>query len=172
MDAAQVLAALNNTWSTSLEEYYDNIEDEYLKYMSKEFNIPLDKLKEKAIPVREKILEKAKSKSDSQSSGIKKKKQSVASIKMEAKRAAVQKSIEEDPSNKYLHMSRKELIEASRNLRLPVKRKNQDMIDALKKADQMHQVAQNEDAQNEDAQNEAIPVAVPVEQLENEPYDD
>ena len=135
MDASQVISALNTTWTSLLDNYYDHIADEYLAWMSKEYNIPIDVLQEKSLPVKEKILADAASKFNNKETNIKKKKQSMSSLKLEAKKAEVQKSIEQDPSNRYLHMTRKVLVEVSREKGLPVKRKNQDMIDALKNID-------------------------------------
>ena len=136
MDASQVLTALNSTWTSLLDNYYDHIADEYLSWMSSEYNIPIDVLKEKSLPVKEKVISDASLKFNNKESSIKKKKQSVSSIKMEAKKAEVQKSIEQDPSNIYLHMTRKELVDTCREKGLPIKRKNQDMVDALKSSDQ------------------------------------
>ena len=135
MDATQVLANLNNTWTGLLDKYYDHIAEEYLQWMSVEFNIPLETLKEKAAPIKDQVLASAAHKIENPESSIKKKKQTVAHMKQEAKNTEKQNVIDSDPSNKYSYMGRKELVELCKARRIPVKRKNQDMMDASKAGD-------------------------------------
>ena len=126
MDGAQVLAALNNTWSSMLDKYYDHIVDEYIVHLSKEIGQPVDELKKKAQELKSTILAGATNISET-SSNIKKSKPSISSMKAQAK-AAIQAS---QPKTAYSNKTRKELIELCKSHNLPVKRKNQDMIDSL-----------------------------------------
>jgi hypothetical protein len=120
-NAQEVLSQLTNTWSSMLDKFYDSVADEYLLWMSKEYKIDLKTLKEKAAPLKTKLLSKAT--------------ESVSSVKTTKKPVAKTKVLD---TSKYGNMSRKELIEHCKNRSLPVKRKNQDMIDLLKTYDDEH----------------------------------
>ena len=122
MDATEVLQQLNATWSSMLDKFYDSVEDEMISWISKEHNIPITTLRAKAAPLKEKLLSKAT--------------EAVNSVKSTKK--AEMKPKTKDGS-KYGKMIRKELVELSKERNLPVKRKNQDMIDALKKYDEVHE---------------------------------
>ena len=130
MDASQVMASMNNTWTDLIDKYYDHIADEYIQWMAKEYNLSIDELKKKAEPVKERILAGAQDAiTASASCGIKKKPPSMSSIKAAASKANTEAS--ENGSSIYAKMSRKELIDKSKEHSLPVKRKNLDMINAL-----------------------------------------
>ena len=58
-NAQEVLSQLTNTWSSMLDKFYDSVADEYLLWMSKEYKIDLKTLKEKAAPLKTKLLSKA-----------------------------------------------------------------------------------------------------------------
>ena len=65
---------------------------------------------------------------------------------MAALKAAAKAEIEsKKDKTKYSDCTRNELIEKSKEYKLPVKRKNQDMVDALLKYDEKHI---NEDEKN------------------------
>ena len=119
-NAQEVLSQLTNTWSSMLDKFYDSVADEYLAWMAKEYNIDLKTLKEKALPLKEKLLSKATD--------------AVSAVKTTKKAVVV--SAKDTDDSKYGKMSRKELIELCKSKSLPVKRKNQDMIDLLKKQEE------------------------------------
>ena len=117
-NAQEVLAQLNNTWSSMLDKFYDSVADEYLSWMAKEYNVELKTLKEKALPLKAKLLAKA---TDSMH------------VVKTTKKPTVKPKVND--SSKYGTLSRKELVELCKERSIPVKRKNQDMIDLLKKSD-------------------------------------
>lgn len=117
-NAQEVLLQLNNTWSAMLDKFYDSVSDEYLKWMANEYNMDLKALREKAEPLKTKLLSKAT--------------EAVSAVKTTKKQIVKSKVIDD---SKYGTMSRKELIDLCKSRSLAVKRKNQDMIDQLKKYD-------------------------------------
>ena len=127
MDATEVLQQLNATWSTMLDKFYDSVEEEMILWISKEHKIPIATLRAKAAPLKEKLLSKAT--------------EAVNSVKS-TKKAEIKSKMSD--SSKYGKMLRKELIELSKERNLQVKRKNQDMIDALKKYDEVEAEAEAE----------------------------
>lgn len=116
-NAQEVISQLTNTWTSMLDKFYDSVAEEYLLWMSKEYKIDIKILREKAAPLKEKLLNKAT--------------HSISSVKTTKKPINVKI---QDPS-KYGAMDRKQLIGFCKERQLPIKRKNQDMIDALKKFD-------------------------------------
>jgi hypothetical protein len=133
-NAQEVLSQLTNTWSSMLDKFYDSVADEYLLWMSKEYKIDLKTLKEKAAPLKTKLLSKAT--------------ESVSSVKTTKKAVTKTKVLD---ASKYGNMSRKELVEHCKERSLPVKRKNQDMIDLLKTYDEKNQP---EEAEKEEEMSE------------------
>lgn len=118
-NAEEVLTQLTNTWSSMLDKFYDSVSDEYIKWMAKEYEMDLKTLREKAAPLKAKLLSKAT--------------EAVSVVKTTKKQTGKTKVVD---SSKYGTMSRKELVELCKTHSLPVKRKNQDMIDQLKKIDE------------------------------------
>lgn len=161
MDASQVIAQLNSTWSSLIDKYYDHIADEYLSWMSNEYNIPLDELKEKAQPVKDKIMNIATFQNTQETSGIKKK----------AKKPVKSSTDNLPSSNIYTNMSRNELASLCRENGLPVRRKNLDMINSLmeKLGDSSTQVTSQEpesstqvtSQQPESSTRESVPEPLP-----------
>jgi hypothetical protein len=115
-----------------LDKFYDSVADEYLVWMAKEYNVDLKQLKEKAQPLKAKLLSKATD--------------AVSAVKTTKK--AVPKSKVEDDS-KYGSITRKELIELCKSRSIPVKRKNQDMADLLKAYDEEHESKETNEAEKE-----------------------
>ena len=134
MDAAQVIATMNTTWATLIDKYYDHIADEYIAWMSREYNVPVDELRAKAEPVKAKILASAEQNVNAMT--VKKKPKSLSSIRAAASKANTEAS--ENGNSVYAKMSRKELIDTCKSRSLPVKRKNLDMINALVEFDKEH----------------------------------
>ena len=64
---------MNDRWTNVLPQYYDYIQDEYLKWMAEEYSLPLEELKAKAEPLKDKILESASSVVTTMNTGIHKK---------------------------------------------------------------------------------------------------
>ena len=140
-NAQEVLAQLTNTWSNMLDKFYDSVADEYLQWMAKEYKMNIKELREKAAPLKQKLLAKAT--------------EAVSAVKTTKKKTVVNKEFD---NSKYGSMSRKELIELSKERSLAVKRKNQDMIDQLKKYDEDHteeeDQKQNQEEEQEDSDTE------------------
>ena len=119
MDALAVTKALNETWSNVIEDYYDTIATNYIEFLSKEYEIPINELKEKIAPLKNKLINNASMFSESTEKSRTKKEERKTTIKIPG------------TINKYSSKSRKELVEMCKSRKLPVKRKNQDMIDSL-----------------------------------------
>ena len=147
-NAQEVLAQLTNTWSSMLDKFYDSVADEYLQWMAKEYKMDIKSLREKAGPLKAKLLAKAT--------------ESVTAVKTTKKPVTKAKIADE---SKYGSMPRKELVELCKSRNLPVKRKNQDMIDQLKKYDEDHE----EKEESEDSENESEPKKAVQEESDNEP---
>ena len=128
MDASQIISNMNERWTEMLGLYYDHVSESFLKHMAEEFDLNLDELIEKSKEVKEEIVNMATtSMSNLQDAGIKKKKPSMAAMK--AAKKAHDDSLRE--KNKYSDSTRDELISQCKEYKLPVRRKNQDMIEAL-----------------------------------------
>lgn len=128
MDASQVIASMNQRWTELLNDYYDHVAEEYMKHISNEYDIDLNELLEKASKLKHDIMKKATEViNDNRQTELKKKQPSKAAIKAAEK--AAKKETEE--KNTYSDYTRSQLIDKCREYKLPVKRKNQDMIDAL-----------------------------------------
>jgi len=121
---------MNNHWKGLLYQYYDTISDEYLKWMSKEYEIPIEELKSKEAAVKEKIMNDIdRFLQTGNNIDLKHKPRSMSSLKAEASREQTASS--EYSDSKYAKMSRAELISLSKQRKLPIKRKNLDMIAQL-----------------------------------------
>ena len=139
-NAQEVILQLTNTWTSMLDKFYDSVADEYLSWMAKEYNIELKSLKEKAAPLKTKLLSKATD--------------AVSAVKTTKKQETKHKMVD---NSRYGSMTRKELVELCKSRTLPVKRKNQDMIDSLKNYDNTHnqQTTNNSDVEpNVESDNE------------------
>jgi len=145
MDASEVLQQLSVTWTSMLDKFYDSIEDEMITWISKEHKIPIATLRAKAAPLKEKLLSKAT--------------ESVNNIKT-TKKADLRSKISD--SSKYGKMLRKELIELSKERNLPVKRKNQDMINALKKYDEVYEKGTEPETTTHDDDEPEVELEIPV----------
>ena len=148
-NAHDVLQQLTNTWSSMLDKFYDSVADEYIKWMAKEYNMDIKELREKAIPLKAKLLSKATD--------------AVSVVKTTKKQNLQQKVVD---TSKYGSMSRKELIELCKLNNIPVKRKNQDMIDKLKLLEENkseHLLAKEEDDNTSSDQEPELPKVVKKE---------
>jgi hypothetical protein len=133
MNASQVLNAMNERWSELLDKYYDHVADEYIKHISKEYDMDYEELLSKAKELKSEIMKNAKEIMECpKASEIKKKQPSKTAIKA-AEKAAKK---ENEFKNAYSDLTRSQIIEKCKECSLPVKRKNQDMIDALLKYDE------------------------------------
>ena len=140
-NAQEVLTQLNNTWTSMLDKFYDSVADEYLQWMAKEYKMDLKTLREKAAPLKEKLLSKAA--------------ESVAAVKTTKKPEIKTKVTDE---SKYGSMPRKTLVELCKTRSLPVKRKNQDMIEQLKKYDEDNSKQEDTEPELEEHEPEPVPV--------------
>ena len=131
-NAQEVLAQLTTTWSSMLDKFYDSVSDEYIKWMAKEYNMEIKALREKAAPLKAKLLSKAA--------------EAVNAVKTTKKQNVKVKVVD---TSKYGTLSRKELMELCKNRSLPIKRKNQDMIDQLKTYDENNEEKPKENSENE-----------------------
>lgn len=128
MDASQIIANMNVRWSEMLNQYYDHVAESFLKHMAEEYELDYQELLKKSIEVKEEIINMATDKlNNNRDTGIKKKKPSMAAMK--AAKKVHEDSLRE--KNKFSDSSRDELISKCKEYKLPVRRKNQDMIDAL-----------------------------------------
>ena len=139
MDATQVMKAMNEQWMCMMDNYYDHVCGNYLEFLSKEYNLDLDELKEKVAPLKEKILATATATGESPGT--------CNTTKTKAQKTTASGG----PSGvggKYSGMPRKQLVELCKANSLPVKRKNQDMVDALDalsaRADEAQAAASND----------------------------
>ena len=140
MDASQVMSGLNTAWSGLLDQYYDHIAEEYIKWMSQEYHIPIEELQERAKPVKEQVISQATANVIAGGdSHIKKKPKTMAAIKADASKAKLEAST--NGGSVYAKMARKELVETCRSRKLPVKRKNLDMVDQLVENDDTNRAA-------------------------------
>ena len=151
-NAQEVLAQLTNTWSSMLDKFYDSVSDEYIKWMAKEYEMDLKTLREKAAPLKAKLLSKAT--------------EAVSAVKTTRKQAGKAKIVD---SSKYGTMSRKEIVELCKTHGLPVKRKNQDMIDQLKKIDENEAAKSLDVHQTSDESSDVEPELEPEPEPEPKP---
>lgn len=128
MDASQIITNMNERWNEMLSQYYDHVAESFLKHMAEEYELNYEELLEKSKDLKEEIVNMATDKlNNNRDSGVKKKKPSMAAMK--AAKKAQEDSLRE--KNKFSDSSRDELISKCKEYKLPVRRKNQDMIDAL-----------------------------------------
>ena len=146
MDASQIVSNMNTRWNELLSNYYDHVATTFLKQVSEEYELNYEELLKKSADIKEEILHSATQKVNTVDAvGIKKKKPSMSALK-NARKAEVDAQREK---NIYSDFSRTQLIEKSRERKLPVKRKNQDMIDNLLDYDRTHEVSNdNNSSQN------------------------
>lgn len=114
MDASQVVKAMNDVWGDMMDKYYDHVSRTYVEFLAREYGMDAGELLEKIAPLKAKILARAKA--------------AAAGGQPPAARGA---TVPAAAGGKYSGMPRKQLVELCRANGLPVKRKNQDMIDAL-----------------------------------------
>ena len=135
MDASQIVNNMNTRWNELLSNYYDHVATTFLKQVSEEYELNYEVLLAKSVEVKDEILNSAAQKvQSSESSKVKKKKPSMSALK-NAKKAEIDAKREK---NTYSDFSRTQLIEKCRERKLPVKRKNQDMVDCLLDFDKAH----------------------------------
>ena len=106
---------MNDRWTTLLPQYYDYIQNEYLAWMADEYNLPLDELKAKAEPLKNKILDSVDDVVANLNSGVHKKQGKVVT------------KAQGGPETPYDSFPRNRLVELCKENGIPVKRKNQDM---------------------------------------------
>lgn len=134
MNATQVLNAMHDHWTTLMAQYYDSISSSYIEHLAKEYNLDVDELKEKIAPLKDTILKTA----SASALAVPQPLVSKSTTKKQTKPAVV------NSGSVYAAMSRKELIDLCKSNNMPVKRKNQDMIDALEAADPLSKQAKSE----------------------------
>ena len=135
MDASQIINNMNDRWNELLSNYYDHVATNFLKQVSDEYDLKYEDLLTKSVEVKNEILNSAIQNTQlSDSSKIKKKKPSMSAMK-NAKKAEIDAKRER---NTYTDFTRTQLIEKCRERKLPVKRKNQDMVDSLLDFDKEH----------------------------------
>ena len=127
MDASQVLAQMNEKWNELISNYYDHICENYLKHIAQEYDMEYEELLLKSKELKDEILQTSTNNINKSKCDIKKKMPSKASIKA-AEKAAAKEAMEK---TKYSDYCRSDLIAKCKEYSIPVKRKNQDMIDLL-----------------------------------------
>ena len=128
MDATQIVTNMNDRWNELLSNYYDHVASTFLKQISEEYELNYDDLLKKSTEVKEEIINSATQKVQTADvNNVKKKKPSMSALK-NARKADIDAKREK---NIYSDFTRTELIEKCREQKLPVKRKNQDMVDNL-----------------------------------------
>jgi len=119
---------MNDRWNELLSNYYDHVASTFLKQISEEYELNYDDLLKKSTEVKEEIINSATQKVQTADvNNVKKKKPSMSALK-NARKADIDAKREK---NIYSDFTRTELIEKCREQKLPVKRKNQDMVDNL-----------------------------------------
>ena len=132
MDSKSVLQELNNTWEKMLDKFYDGVVDEFITWMAKEHNMDIKVLREKAAPLKERLIANASN--------------NINSIKTTKKNVNKPKHVD---NSIYSSKTRKELIELCQQRHLPVKRKNLDMINNLIAWDE-NSIPKEEDSSKDD----------------------
>ena len=128
MDATQIVNNMNDRWKELLSNYYDHVATTFLKQISEEYELNYEDLLQKSAEVKEEILNSATQNVQStEEKNVKKKKPSVSALK-NARKAEIDANREK---NIYSDFNRTQLIEKCKERKLPVKRKNQDMVDNL-----------------------------------------
>jgi len=127
MDATQIITNMNDRWAEMLSGYYDHVSTTFLKHIAEEYDLDYDELVQKSISAKDEIVEMATNNASVNNTSVKKKKPSMSALK-NARKAEIDAQREK---NAYSDHNRSMLIEACRERRLPIKRKNQDMVDNL-----------------------------------------
>lgn len=144
MDATQIVTNMNDRWNELLSNYYDHVATTFLKQISEEYELNYDDLLQKSTEVKEEIINSATQKVQTADvNNVKKKKPSMSALK-NARKADIDAKREK---NIYSDFTRTQLIEKCRERKLPVKRKNQDMVDKLLEYDAE---SKEEDSNQED----------------------
>lgn len=120
MDATAVTKAMNDHWVKLLDEYYDYIADAYIKHLSAEHDIPVEELEEKTKGLKEKVMKDAFIAIESGND-----------IKRDARKTKQKMTTTSTTKSVYDAFTHPELAKLCKDNKLPVKRKKQDMIDAL-----------------------------------------
>ena len=142
MDATQIVTNMNDRWNELLSNYYDHVASTFLKQISEEYELNYDELLQKSTEVKEEIINSATQKVQTTDvNNVKKKKPSMSALKS-ARKADIDSKREK---NIYSDFTRTQLIEKCRERKLPVKRKNQDMVDKLLEYDMKNKEEEEED---------------------------
>ena len=142
MDATQIVTNMNDRWNELLSNYYDHVATTFLKQISEEYELNYDDLLQKSTEVKEEIINSATQKVQTADvNNVKKKKPSMSALK-NARKADIDAKRE---MNIYSDFTRTQLIEKCRERKLPVKRKNQDMVDKLLEYDMKNKEEEEED---------------------------
>lgn len=142
MDATQIVTNMNDRWNELLSNYYDHVATTFLKQISEEYELNYDDLLQKSTEVKEEIINSATQKVQTADvNNVKKKKPSMSALK-NARKADIDAKREK---NIYSDFTRTQLIEKCRERKLPVKRKNQDMVDKLLEYDMKNKEEEEED---------------------------
>jgi hypothetical protein len=142
---------MNNRWNELLSNYYDHVAATFLKQISQEYELNYEELLEKSIHVKSEILNSATQNVTLEPNNVKKKKPSMSALK-NARKAEIDSKREK---NIYSNFTRTELINKCKERKLPVKRKNQDMVDKLLEYDNENSEDNNENPEdnNNDIEN-------------------
>ena len=130
MDALAVMNTMAETWVELLEQYYDNISDAHVNHIGDKFSLDKAELSASVSELKTTILNGAKEKFLAANS--------IAPETKQSKPKTIKKpaSTENIDNGKYNTMNRGDIAELCKARGLPVRRKNQDMIDSLKKYDE------------------------------------
>ena len=143
MDATKVLSQLTNTWTTCLDEYYDHVAKEHLKMISEKYNIPIEDLNIKSKEMKEGIMKKLTN--------------CIPSEKVEQTEKPKKQEKEKNLDQNLESLGRKNLQNMCKERGIPTKRKNADMVDAIKEYDLKNKVEIKEEPKKDEVQNEEEP---------------
>ena len=121
MDATNVLSQLTDTWSKCLDQYYDHVAEEHMKVVSEKYNIPISDLMLKSKDLKIDIMKKLTN--------------CMPENKKEPKKEQTKKEPKKIKKNDLESFGRKELHEMCKERNIPTKRKNADMVSAIKEYD-------------------------------------
>lgn len=154
MDALTVMNTMSETWMNLLEKYYDTISDAHVNHLSEKFSLDKEELTLSVSELKASILNGAKSTFINANSTLPETKTS------KPKTAKKPSSTANCDNGKYSNMNRNEIVELCKSLNIPVRRKTQDMIDALLKNDASNEAGPSSSAHvdNDSSKKEKKPV--------------
>ena len=122
MDVQQIITQLTNHWTTLMDQYYDNVSNEYLQTISEKYNIPINDLKNETSGLKDIIMKKITNCMDPPNQETEQKNEPEKKEK---------KTKSKKDTSLLENMSRKQLQEICKEKGIPTKRKNADMIEAI-----------------------------------------